>query len=257
MKTSLNRRDYHEYVWKKSEYVLALVQVGLLVTALSYFFYRSIWATIPLAAVGAVYFRMIKAQKKEKCKRELVAQFKECMLSVSASLRAGYAIENAFVESEADMRMLYGEQSLIYQELELIRRGLVINITLEELLMDLAERSDCEEISQFAQIFSIAKRSGGNLSEIISNSTELIGQRIDARQEVQTVLSGRRMEQKIMKCMPFGILLYIGMTYPGYFDGLYHNWQGTAIMTGCLVLYLAAVVLGDKIMQSIEKELEG
>ena len=146
---------------------------------------------------------------------------------------------------------------MIYQELELIRRGLVINITLEELLEDLAERSDSEEIRQFAQIFAIAKRSGGNLAEVFRTTTEIIGQRIDARQELGAMLSGRQMEQNVMKCMPFGILLYIGSSHPGYFDGLYHNWQGVAIMTGCMVLYLGAYVLGDKILQRIDEELTG
>lgn len=257
MKANLKRRDYHEYVWKKGECFLAFLQSALVVLLLVLCFYRSFWAVIPLSAVGVIYFHMLKKQKSEKCRQELVAQFKECMLSVSTSLRAGYAVENAFLESRSDMKMLYGEQSLIYQELELIRRGLVINITLEELLTDLAERSDCDEISQFAQVFSIAKRSGGNMSEIIYSSTELIGQRIDARQEIQTMLGGRRMEQNIMKCMPFAILFYIGITYRGYFDSLYHNWQGAVIMTGCLLLYLVAFVLGNKIMQGIEKELAG
>lgn len=255
MNTSLKRRDYHEYVWKKGERFLSILQTALIVLFLAFFFYRSIWAVIPLAAIGVGYFRLVRKQKAEKCRRELVAQFKECMLSVSTALRAGYAVENAFLESRQDMKMLYGEQCMMYQELELIRRGLVINITLEEMLLDFGKRSACDEINQFAQIFSIAKRSGGNLSEIIYTSTELIGQRIDAGQEIQTILGGRRMEQNIMKCMPFGILFYISLTYPGYFDSLYHNWQGVAIMTGCLALYLGAFVLGDKIMQKIEKEL--
>lgn len=254
MKTSLKRRDYHSYVWKRGELLFTLAQVTTLVLFLAFFFYRSILAALPLTVVGVISFRLLKERKTEKCKRELVAQFKECMLSVSASLRAGYAVENAFVESEADMCLLYGEQSLIYRELEVIRRGLVINITLEEMLTDLATRSECEEIIQFAQIFSVAKRSGGNLTEMIQNTTELIGQRIEVRQDIETILSGRRMEQRIMKCMPFVILLYISMTYPGYFDGLYHNLQGIAIMTGCLTMYLTAVILGDKIMERMEKE---
>ena len=237
--------------------MFAMMQATFYVLFLSYFFYRSILAAVPLTVVGVFYYKMLKERKKEKCKRELTIQFKDCMLSVSASLRAGYAVENAFVESETDLCPLYGQQSLIFQELEVIRRGLVINITLEELLADLAERSGCEEIIQFAQIFSIAKRNGGNLTAMIQSTTGLIGQRIELRQEIQTVLSGRKMEQKIMICMPFVILIYIGISYPGYFDGLYHTLQGVAIMTGCLVLYLAAVVLGDKVMQGIEKEGAG
>ena len=205
--------------------------------------------------VGVVYFRRLKDNKTEKCRLELIQQFKECILSVATSLRAGYAVENAFLESRKDMQLLFGEESLIFQELELIRRGLVINITLEELLKDFGERSNSREIRQFSEVFSIAKRNGGNLSEIITSSCQVISQRIEARQELQNLLGGREMEQKIMKGMPFVILFYIGVTYPGYFDMLYHNWQGVAIMTVCLLIYLAAYVLSDRIMGKIAVEL--
>jgi len=255
MKTSLKQRDYRDYVWKKPELIFAIFQSIMVVIFLAIFFYRSLLAVIPLIVVGVMYFRRLKENKVEKCRVELVQQFKECILSVATSLRAGYAVENAFLESRKDMRLLYGEQSLIFQELELIRRGLVINITLEELLKDFAERSNSQEIRQFSEVFSIAKRNGGNLSEIIATSCQVISQRIEARQELQTLLSGREMEQRIMKIMPFAIIFYIGATYPGYFDMLYHNWQGATIMTICLLIYLAAYVLSDRILGKIAVEL--
>lgn len=255
MKTSLKRRDYRSYEWEKRELVFAIIKSVAVVLFLALFFYRSLIASIPLVGIGVLYFRMLRKNKIEKCRQELVLQFKECIMSVSTSLRAGYAVENAFLESGKDMRLLYGERSLIYRELELIRRGLVINITLEELLKDFAERSNSREIRQFSEVFSIAKRNGGSLPEIIYQTADMIGQKIDVKQEIQTLLSGRQMEQNIMKAMPFGILLYISITYPGYFDMLYHNWQGAAIMTACLVIYLAAYVLSDKILGKISLEL--
>lgn len=227
----------------------------LIVILLSYFFYQSVWAVLPLSVVGFLFFRGECKKKQEKRREELCAQFRECILSVVTCIRAGYAVENAFVESRKDMKLLYGEESLIYEELESIRRGLVVNVTLEELLSDLGKRSDNEDIVQFAQVFAIAKRGGGNLPEVIQSTVTLIGQRIDAKREIQTVLSGRKMEQNIMKGMPFIIVLYINASYPGYFDVLYHNPQGVAVMTVCLVLYLAAYVLGDKIMGKITKKM--
>lgn len=255
MKTSLMRRDYRKYVWSRQELVRAVVQSVCVVVGLSYFFYQSLWACIPLAIVGYFYFQELGQRKRDRCKEELTLQFKECILSVAASLKAGYAVENAFLESRSDMELLYGKDSLIYGELEGIRRGLVINITLEEQLFELANRSSSEEISQFAMVFSIAKRNGGNLPEIIGDTAELIGQKLDARQEMQTMLSGRRMEQTIMKLVPFGVVGYIGISYPGYFEVLYHNWQGAAIMTGCLAVYLTAYVMGEKILNQIASEM--
>ena len=255
MKVSLKRRDYHKYLWKSGELPAAVGKSAVVVGTLAYFFYRSVWSLFPLSVVGVAFFYNLRQQKINAAREELTIQFKECILSVSSALKAGYAVENAFLESRADMLVLYGEDSMIYSELELIRRGLVINITLEEQLMDLADRSGCVEIAQFAQVFVIAKRNGGNIPEIIRASSELIGRRIAARQEMLTLLSGRKMEQNIMKLMPFGILFYVGVSNPGYFDVLYHNWQGVAIMTVCLVVYLGACVLGDYILKRISREI--
>ncbi len=235
--------------------MLEVGKAAAVVILLACFFYRSVWAIFPLTVVGVFFFRMEVSRKLSRLREDLDRQFKECILSVAASLKAGYAVENAFVESCADMKLLYGEDSLIFAELEGIRRGLVINITLEELLTDLGQRSASDDIMQFSQVFAIAKRSGGNLPEIMRTTAVMIGRRIDARQEVQTILSGRKMEQTIMKLIPFGILLYIGNSYPGYFDTMYHNWQGVAIMTGCLVIYLTAYVMADKILQRIASEM--
>lgn len=255
MTTNLKRQDYRNPEWSRKELILTVGKAGIVVCFFAGFFYRSVWAVIPMSVVGVLYFRMAAQKRREHVREELTLQFKECILSVATSLKAGYAVENAFVESRSDMQMLYGPKSFIYQELELIRRGLIINITLQEQLEDLAERSGSEEICQFATIFSIAKRSGGSLPEIIRDSAELIGRRVDARQEMRTMLSGRQMEQNIMKIMPFGVLGYIGLSYPGYFDILYHNLQGAAIMTVCLVIYLAAYVMGEKILQKIGREM--
>lgn len=243
--------DYHNYQWQGKELVRALAECLGVVILLAWFFYRSAAAILPLGIVGAAFLRELKRKKCYARREELLRQFRECMLSVSTALKAGYAVENAFVESREDMRLLYGEDSIIYKELELIRRGLVINITLEEQLLCLADRSDCEEIAQFAEVFSISKRNGGNIANVMEASSRLIGQRIATKEEIQTVLGGKRMEQNVMKCMPFAILLYLGISSPGYFDVLYHNLQGVLIMSGCLLLYLGAYILGERILQRI------
>lgn len=224
------------------------------VIALSYFFYRSAYAVFPLLIVGVFFYKQLRRRSINKQVDILELQFKECILSVAALLKAGYAVENAFRESERDMKMLFGENSIMVNELEVIRRGLIMNIPLEELLYDFAYRSGSEHIDQFAQVFSIASKSGGDMTEVIRTSAELISRDIESRQEIKSVLSGRRMEQNIMKVMPFAIILYVGLTSKGYFDRLYGNITGIMVMSGCLAVYMLAYFLGDKILSKIESE---
>ena len=255
MRESSKRRDYHVYEWSYREFAWTVLQSVGVVLLFSLFFYRSIWAVLPLMPVGVLFFRQRTAHKRDVYQENMIEQFRECMLSVATSMKAGYAVENAFMESAGDMCLLYGEDSAIYQELELIRRGLVINITLEELLLDLAVRSDSEEIKEFAEMFAIAKRNSGNLAEIMESSARLIGRRLDTKSEIRTLLGGKQLELTVMRGMPFAIMAYIGVTYPGYFDPLYYNWQGVLLMSGCLVLYLVAYLLGEYILRKIEEEV--
>ena len=254
MKINLKLQDCHNCRWKRGELLISCILSAALVFFLSYFFYRSLLAIPAISPIGILFFAAICKKKQEKDKEELAAQFRECILAVSTSLQAGYSAENSFVECIKDMRLMYGEESLICLELDQIRRGLNINISLEELLQDFAGRSGCEEIGEFAQIFSQAKRSGGNMAEIIKTSATLIGRQIELRQELRSLLAGKRMELNIMKVMPFGISLYISVSTPGFFDPLYHNVLGVAIMTGCLAVYLTAYVVGEAVMGRMEVE---
>lgn len=226
------------------------ISIGV-VCLLAYFFYRSVLAVLPLSFTGVLAYRYLYAGKLTRQQELLGQQFRECILAVAVTLQSGYAIDNAFLESEQDMILLFGENTFICEELSVIRRGLYINIPLEELLRDFGGRSNCEEIQWFVEVFSIAKRNGGNLVEIIRGTAELIGKKLDAKKEIAVILSGKRMELAIMEGMPFLFFLYIGVTNPGYFDKLYHNLSGAAIMTGCLFAYLVAFVLGEKILRGI------
>lgn len=257
MKESLRPRDYRRYEFEGKERIGVMLAAAAMVLFFAWFFYRNFLFAILLSPLGWLLIRYLKKRKAEKERETLTEQFKECILSVSASLQAGYAVENAFLDSRQDMKNLYGEASMIYGELEGIRRGLVINVPLEELLLDFGERSGCDEIKQFSQMFAVAKRGGGSIPEMIRTSANLISEKIDAKQEVRTILAGRIMEQNVMRLMPFGITFYVGSIYHGYFDPLYEDLEGHGIMTLCLVLYLFALLMGEKIFQGIWKQMEG
>lgn len=236
--------------WSKSRWCLALGK-GVAVSAiLAFFFYRSPWAIFPMLMPGYLFLRQEMRGSREHSREVLLLQFRECILAMSAALKAGYGIENALLESAVDMKKLFGEKAFICQELEQIRRGMEVHIPLEELLEDLGRRSGHGDIGRFAQIFRIARQNGGNLSEILQSTGEQISNNIEAHGEAMTILSGRRMEQQIMRVMPLGILVYIEWTTPGYFQALYHNLPGVLMMTACLGVYLAAVAISERMLDA-------
>lgn len=84
---------------------------------------------------------------------------------------------------------------MLAKELHLLINHLKINEPVDKLFLDMAERVDLEELYQFAQIVSIAKRSGGNLIEITTNTIEHLSQTIQIKEEIETMTAAKQMEK--------------------------------------------------------------
>ena len=176
-------------------------------------------------------------------------QFKDAIQSFLAALMVGYSIENAWKEAYEDMKLLHKEEEDMMMEFVYMLRQMENNEVLEALLLDFAKRSGISDIWDFAQIFAIAKRSGGDLNGIIKKSVHSICDKIQVKREIQTSIASRKYEQKVMSVIPIAIIAYISLTNPHYFDVLYHNLAGVVIMSICLMIYASSIILAEKIME--------
>lgn len=244
-------KDQSGFLYENTEKYALLkdMAAGLaILLCISYFFYHSFLPMLFLSPLLIVYRKLCEIERVRLRKQKLSLQFKDGILAVSAALKAGYSIENAFYEAYKDLCHLYKPQDMILQEFLYINRQLASNMVLESLLLDFADRSGIEEIRDFAEVFSIAKRSGGNLNKMIEHTALLISEKIQVKRDIQTILAARQFEQKVMNAVPLFILFYINMTSPGFFDPMYGNPGGICIMTICLVVYFAAFLLSRKIV---------
>lgn len=249
MSKSYGPPDYAEYHFPFKQGMLACLEGAAAVAMIGYFFYRSWLACVFLTPVFVFLVREKKREEGKKRRQELSLQFKDLVLALSANVKAGYSIENALQESYWDMELLYSGDSPICLEVRHMLRGLENNVVLERLLYDLGVRSHVPDIMQFADVFLIAKRSGGNLTEILEKTASVIEQKIETDKEIQLMVSSKKLEQKIMNMVPFMIIFYIGTTSKGFFDVLYHNVIGAAVMTVCLFFYGAAYWFSKRIVE--------
>lgn len=221
---------------------------------LAFFFYRSVWAFLPMMIPAGLYVLWEKRKENEEKDRLLLQQFSECILSVGSSVRSGYAAENAFLESMEDMEMMFGKDAEILVELKIIKGGLASHASLEGLLQDMGWRTKLKEVQEFAEIFAITKRNGGNLADVISMTARQIADGISLEEEMNTMLASKRLEQKIMNVIPFLLVIYLEITTPGYFDMFFGDFTGIALMTLFLIWYMAAYGLSEYILWRLAKQ---
>ena len=222
---------------------------AIVICILNMCFYRSRWAFLPLLIPGVFCYRELKRGLTDKKRTVVREQFKELLMLVVAAQRAGYSIENAFLGSYEDLKGLYGQDSPVCKMISFIGRGLSNHIPVTELWETIGNKCQIAEIIEFAEVFHIAKMSGGNMTAILQNTAEIIEQKAETKKEIETFLSARRFEQKIMTGMPFVLMLYVEVTSPGYFDGMYHNLSGIVIMSISLFVYLLAFLWGKRLAE--------
>ncbi len=240
--------DYRMYKLSIQDVLQCTGIYALISGAIAFLFFNDIRVWGLLSPGLAVFLRIRRRQLAEARRELLQRQFLTGMQMVCTSLRAGYAIENAFREALHQLEGTYDQDAPIVQEFRMITAQNGLNYPIEKLLLELGQRSGVEDIRSFAEVFSVARRMGGDLIVIIGNTISSIERKSEVQLEIRTVLAGKRMELHIMCGAPLAILGYIRLTSPEFLMPLYGQTLGIAVMSFCLVLYAAAFLWGSKIL---------
>lgn len=240
--------DYRKYQCEISDYALCVAVAAAFTSVVAWLFYHSMLGLLLLPLVYGYALQVYKGYRGAKQRSLLLSGFKEGMMAVSAALMAGYSMENAWKEAEHDLVLLYGMQRPIVKEFIQINSLVGMNQPLEEALTNFALRSGCEDIESFAEIFSFAKRGGGDFAAIIQTTVQRLGAKIEVEREIQTTIAGKKFESRIMCMMPLFLLAYMNCTSMGFLQPLYGNLTGALLMTAALAVYAGAVWWSGKMM---------
>ncbi len=190
-----------------------------------------------LAAPGGLLFpRLLSNHLLNRRRSKLRLQFKEMLHVLSSLLSAGRSVENAFLSIEQDLAVvLLDFRSDLRREMRAVSNRLQNGEQLEALLLDFARRSGLEEARSFAEAFSVCKRAGGDLVEIVRSTAQLIGEKMEVELEVSVMMAQKKFESRIMMGMPFAFIGFIGWIAPDYMTPLYRG-GGWALLLVCMLL---------------------
>lgn len=220
----------------------------VIVCVAAYIFYENILMAFILSPYVYLHYKQRKKERAKKDNNEFCRKFRDGIMSVSFALNVGYSIENAFIQAVEELELIYGRDSDITIKFRYIVVRLGQNENIEDIFMDFAEESKVEDIIYFAEIFRYAKRSGGDLISIIRNTTQIIQQKEEVLSEIDTIISGKRMEQRVMSIIPAAIVVYLKLTAAEFIQPLYGNVYGAVIMTVCLIVYVIADMWAKRIV---------
>lgn len=234
-----------DITWR--EYTIGFTKSTVFFVAVLYLFYESALPGIVLFPIWFFYFREWMEESARKKELEFRSQFRDSIQTLASALKAGYSSENAILETKNDLLPMYGPDYRISKEYSLMVHQIGLHIPVGQVLSEFAARVRQEDVENFVNVFVSAKRSGGDSIAIIRNAIKIISDKIDTEKEIQTMLAAKKLEFEIMSFIPFGIILYMKLTFGDFFQVLYGNLAGIAVMTAALIIYLFAYMLGKKL----------
>ena len=178
-----------------------LYSVGLS-GVIGYLFYDSFLGILfsPVTFLGIR--KWMRKLERENQRRTMTEEFCEALRIIKAGVIGGYSLERAFLDAEREVRMIMGEQSVMCRELKKMNQKIAMNQPLELVIAEFAEQEGIEEIEIFSEVLNFAKRSSGDLIEILDGTIERIHMIEDTEREVEILVTSRKYEQKLMMILP-------------------------------------------------------
>lgn len=257
--------NYNVYYMSKKEKILYFILAFLVGGAVGYIFFGGLGkdefgnATVLThivniavifvfgAITGKAFLPMRTKQLIEKKKRMLNTQFRDLLEGLTTALGAGKNVPDSFASIKDDLSNQYPEDAPILKELSVILSGLQNNINIEELLMDFGKRSGNKEIQNFANVFKVCYRKGGNIKDVIRNTHEILSDKMEINEEVETTISASKMNLNIMTVMPIFMIAAIKLMSEDFAKN-FTTPSGIAATLVAVVIFVLSYFIGKKIM---------
>ena len=240
--------EYDTYKFNPLEVIFMVAGCLGITVIVSLLFYDSFWGIAASPFIYVICSSIYRKSRIKARKDQLTGQFIDALKSIANAMSAGYSMENACLEAQKEMEMLYGTEAYMYQEMAEINRSQKMSVALEKSIEEFANRTKIEDIMSFSQIFSFAKRNGGSMVEIIESTTYKINAKYETQKEIEVSIAAKKMEQRVMSALPIFMVAYLRLTSPEYLSRIYGNALGITFMTGCLMVYAIALIGAERIM---------
>jgi len=241
--------DYREYippVRERLKYYL-ICAGGLLFTG--WLFFDNPAGAICLALLAVPLEKVWRKNRAAVRRKELAAQFKDLLFSLSASFQSGRHMAEAICEARENMLKIYPPSAPINIELELMNKRMGAGGESErEVLFDFAKRSGNEDARNFADVYYTCLTTGGDLCGVVNRTAVILIEKITIRREIETLMAQKKYEAKLLTGVPFIILIYLRISSPEYLEPLYTTAAGFCVMAAALGALAAAFFWSGRIM---------
>jgi tight adherence protein B len=209
--------------------VAAAAMVGYLG---GYVFFTKLLHAAVFGVLGGFLPVLILMNKKNQRMRAFAEEFPDALDLLVSALRAGISFSSALqIVADESPDPVRSEFAIVVEEQAL-------GLDLREALTNLANRVDSLDLKFFVTAVVLQRDTGGNLTEVLENTSHLIRDRFRILGDIMTFTAQGRLTGLILTCLPLGLGIFMAMVAPDYFHKMWAHASGKAILGFAAVMQI-------------------
>jgi len=198
-------------------------------------------ALIGMAAAAPLPYLYVKYRKHQRMKA-FAEEFPDALDLLVSALRAGLSFAAAMqIVAEESPEPVRGEFAVVVEEQSL-------GLDFRETMVNLTRRVDSLDLRFFITAVILQRDTGGNLAEILENTSRLIRDRFRVLGDIKTFTAQGRLTGGILLCLPLSISAFMFIMTPAYFKPMMESDTGRSALWFAAFLQLLGALVIRKIV---------
>jgi tight adherence protein B len=196
-----------------------------------------------MAAAGGALPVLYVARRRLLRMRRMEHQMPDALDLMTRALRAGHAFSSALQMASEEL------DEPIASELRMTHDEVNYGVSMQQALTNLAERVPSMDVRYFVVAVLIQRESGGNLTEILTNLSRLIRERLKLMGRVRVLSSEGRLSAWILVFLPFLLGGLLAVMNPDFMRPLWTDPMGISMMKVLLFMMFIGVLILRRIIR--------
>jgi tight adherence protein B len=224
-----------------AKFLAISVALSLTLGVMAFAFAGSAVVALTGLVLGAYLPMLVLSNRRSARQRTLALQLPEALDFLSRILKAGHSLSTGLQMMGDELPKPLGEE---------FRRAYdqhSLGLTMDEAMKDMTTRIESSDFAFFVTAVLIQRQTGGDLSEVLSNISGMIRQRIRLQQHVKAKTAEGRFTGYILSAFPVVMFLLASMLNPSYTSVLWKTSEGLVLLGVAFTLTVVGLFAIKKI----------
>ncbi len=211
--------------WTTKHFLVFSVFCGIVFFALGLLAGANIYVALGMAFVGLIGFpRWFVNFKIKRRQNKFIEELPNALDVVIRGIKSGLPVGDC-------LRIIAAEAAEpIRTEFRLVVESQTVGLNMAEAISKIYERVPIPEANFLGIVISIQQKTGGNLSEALSNLSKVLRNRKRMKGKIKAMAAEAKASAGIIGCLPPAVMFMVYLTTPSYIMTLFTTSGGNAIL---------------------------